>query len=321
LGLTGSAEATPFAANAFGKPTTTESGSVFGKSFGQQTGPLENAADRLQRDKEISRLKARDAEVKAHEMAHLSAAGGYALGGPQYDYQTGPDGKRYAVGGSVKVDISPIPGDPTATVQKARTIRRAALAPAKPSAQDQRVASKAAAMEARAQRELMHRGSELGSVQKTKNVFQTAAPQNQFGGAYPYRSGAAISRKNLFNNTVPDNPFKTAETENPFATSQPKNPFESAANENTFSAMTPKSPFVFTVGRGQTNTVVAGIPSLVEAPVWAPQEIRTPFDYGSSRPQFESPEPKIASMEEMKTPTADDVLTARLRAFSVETAS
>ena len=31
--------------------------------------------------------------------AHLSAAGAYAHGGASYEYELGPDGKRYAVGG------------------------------------------------------------------------------------------------------------------------------------------------------------------------------------------------------------------------------
>src|SRR6056297_2625701 len=81
--------------------------------------------------RQVEDLKARDREVRAHEAAHQAAAGSYA--GPiQYEFQRGPDGRRYAVGGSVQIDTSPIPDDPEATIQKMETIRAAALAPANP---------------------------------------------------------------------------------------------------------------------------------------------------------------------------------------------
>ncbi|MDX1353690.1 MAG: putative metalloprotease CJM1_0395 family protein, partial [Thiomicrorhabdus sp.] len=59
----------------------------------------------------INQLKARDAEVRAHEMAHLSTAGGYARGGMSFTYQMGPDGKQYAIGGEVGIDTTPVSGD------------------------------------------------------------------------------------------------------------------------------------------------------------------------------------------------------------------
>lgn len=99
---------------------------------------------------QVAELKARDSEVRAHEAAHLAAAGPYATGGPSFEYQTGPDGKKYAIGGSVQIDSGPISGDPEATIEKARIIRSAALAPASPSSQDQKVAAAASQMEAEA---------------------------------------------------------------------------------------------------------------------------------------------------------------------------
>ena len=87
-------------------------------------------------------LKARDREVRAHEQAHASVGGIYA-GAPQYDYVTGPDGQRYAVGGEVKIDVAPIPDDPEGTIEKMIVVREAALAPREPSAQDRRVAETA----------------------------------------------------------------------------------------------------------------------------------------------------------------------------------
>lgn len=102
----------------------------------------------------IRELRARDREVRAHERAHLAAAGAHAQGGAQYTFATGPDRRRYAVGGEVQIDTAPVPGDAAATLAKAVQIQRAALAPAEPSAQDRRVAAEARAMAAQARTEL-----------------------------------------------------------------------------------------------------------------------------------------------------------------------
>lgn len=92
------------------------------------------------------------AKVKAHEKTHLAVLGGAAASGIAYTYVTGPDGGQYAVGGSVKVDLEPVPGDPEATIRKARRIRLAALAVGDPSPADMRVAARAYRMEQQALR-------------------------------------------------------------------------------------------------------------------------------------------------------------------------
>ena len=102
---------------------------------------------------QLRELRQRDAEVRAHEKAHMAAGGQYVAGGPSYEYQQGPDGRQYAIGGHVSIDASSIPDDPEASAAKARQVRRAALAPGEPSAQDRAVAAKAAAQEAKAARE------------------------------------------------------------------------------------------------------------------------------------------------------------------------
>lgn len=102
----------------------------------------------------IKELSARDAEVKRHESAH-AAVGGVATGAPNYQYQQGPDGKRYAVGGEVSVDLSAVSGDPTATIAKMQRVQAAALAPINPSIQDTKVAASAAKMILAAQTELL----------------------------------------------------------------------------------------------------------------------------------------------------------------------
>jgi len=104
--------------------------------------------------REIEQLKRRDAEVRTHEQAHKSAAGNLVQGGASFDYETGPDGNRYAVGGEVSIDTSRIADDPQATLMKVQKIRRAALAPVDPSSQDRSVAAEASRMEAQARVEL-----------------------------------------------------------------------------------------------------------------------------------------------------------------------
>ena len=101
----------------------------------------------------IVHLQTRDREVRAHEQAHLSAAGGLAVSGASFEYTTGPDGKHYAVGGEVRIDVSK-GRTPEETVSKADQIRAAALAPADPSPQDRAVAAAAMQMASEARGEL-----------------------------------------------------------------------------------------------------------------------------------------------------------------------
>lgn len=105
-------------------------------------------------DEMIAKLEARNSEVIAHEATHMAAAGGYIKGGASYSYQIGPDGKSYAIGGEVSIDMSPIPGNPRATITKMMAIRAAALSPSDPSGQDMSVAAAAAQIEADARAQL-----------------------------------------------------------------------------------------------------------------------------------------------------------------------
>lgn len=133
---------------------------------------------------EVVELKRRDAEVKAHEQAHTSAAGNLVQGGTSFDYETGPDGKRYAVGGEVSIDTSTVPGDPQATLIKAQKIRRAASAPVDPSAQDRSVAAEASRIEAQARSEITQQAREKQTEYIDENspeidFFATQKDQNE----------------------------------------------------------------------------------------------------------------------------------------------
>jgi hypothetical protein len=104
---------------------------------------------------EVQQLQQRDREVRSHEQAHIAAGGAYIRSGARYEFERGPDGQNYAVGGEVSIDTSPVKGDPEATIRKMQTVRSAALAPAEPSNADRAVAAKAAQLAARARVEEM----------------------------------------------------------------------------------------------------------------------------------------------------------------------
>jgi hypothetical protein len=106
-----------------------------------------------EQEKQVSELKLRDQQVRSHEQAHVSAGGQYVRGGASYEYQTGPDGKRYAVGGEVSIDTSS-EKSLEATIAKMEVVKRAALAPADPSAQDRSVAAAASQKQLEAQMEM-----------------------------------------------------------------------------------------------------------------------------------------------------------------------
>lgn len=134
----------------------------------------------LAEQKIISQLQSRDQEVRQHELAHAST-GGSATGAPSYSFEVGPDGKKYAVGGEVSVDLSAVSGDPHATITKMQKVHAAALAPANPSTQDTRVAASASRIILQAQSELLAQQSEASDqvTRSASNVTSTKATFNQ----------------------------------------------------------------------------------------------------------------------------------------------
>lgn len=121
---------------------------------------------------QVDELKQRDTEVRQHEAAHQAAAGGYARGGAHFDYQAGPDGNKYVVGGEVDIDTSPVPNNPAATIAKMETVRAAALAPADPSGQDRKVAAEAEAAIQQAQAEQSQNGASAPAAQGRASLAQ-----------------------------------------------------------------------------------------------------------------------------------------------------
>ncbi len=136
----------------------------------QQAAEEVSEQEKLQLEQElqqIKELKARDTEVRTHEQAHAAVGGQYA-GSPSYEYQRGPDGTNYAVGGEVPIDVGVINGDPQATIDKMQTVRAAALAPAEPSGADRAIAADATQKIAAAQAELASADDEDSSEDKSR---------------------------------------------------------------------------------------------------------------------------------------------------------
>lgn len=131
------------------------------------------STEELQR---VTQLKAIDAKVRAHEMAHVAAGFGVVTGGPTYNMAYGPDGRAYAVGGSVGVDTS-AEKDPQANIEKGRRIQAAAMAPAEPSGQDFRVAAQGRALEAEGRKALAREQSEAAA--ELLQARQTDGPQTE----------------------------------------------------------------------------------------------------------------------------------------------
>lgn len=178
--------------------------------------------------KQIDELKARDREVKTHEQAHIAAGGSYVKGGATYDYQTGPDGKQYAVGGSVNIDTSPVDGDPEATIAKAQVVIKAALAPAEPSGQDQKVASAARQMMSEARKELtsqnnaeINADTNTDTENKTGSVEESSDTSNKETAAVNTDSSTSSANTNISSKESADKANNTDNTSNTAATQAP----------------------------------------------------------------------------------------------------
>ena len=128
---------------------------------------------------QVDKLKKEDSDTKTHERAHQSAGGQYA-GSASYDYQRGPDGKNYAIGGHVDIDVSK-EDTPEKTLQKMEQVMTAARAPADPSSQDLKVASQAQQKAAQARAEIAKEstGGDEESEDSSQNENSAVAKNGQ----------------------------------------------------------------------------------------------------------------------------------------------
>ena len=178
----------------------------------------------------VTELQAADTNVRAHEAAHMAAGGG--LTSPaSYTYERGPDNKMYAVAG--EVGISTGEGNtPQESLNKAQTIRRAALAPADPSPQDLKVAAQAASMEMSARAEILQ--------EKMAQNSQNSNNSNETSG------DAVNSTENSNINSAGNSAVNSAENsaENSNINSTENSNINSIENSNTNSAGNSRIPSI-----------------------------------------------------------------------------
>ena len=157
----------------------------------------DSRAEDVQQARVINQLQRRDQEVRAHELAH-AAVGGSLTGAPNYTFETGPNGKQYAVEGEVSVDLSIVAGNPAATIAKMQKVHAAALAPANPSAQDAKVAASAIQIILQAQSELQRQDPSL-AITSTESEGASATNADLRNDS---ESGEELSFDELINKTL-----------------------------------------------------------------------------------------------------------------------
>lgn len=186
-----------------------ETGQGSGESRGFDPADPENLSEEEQQ--EVEKLKQRDREVRAHEQAHRAAGGGLT-GSPTFKTVRGPDGHSYAVSGEVKIDTSPVPNNPEATIRKLEQVKRAALAPSNPSGKDRQVAAEAEAkiQQARQEKreqdaeELKEANGEKGGLEASLNPAASSGTPKPFADsdapdAVKSAGGATLSPGSLLN--------------------------------------------------------------------------------------------------------------------------
>lgn len=123
-------------------------------------------------------------QVTSHEQAHKAVAGQFA--GPiSYDYVSGPDGKKYIVGGDVPI-YAPEGRSPEETIQIMERVKRAALAPADPSAQDVSVAAQAAQIQMAARAEMSAQSAQMTEQKDYVTSFPLKGKITQISEYNPY---------------------------------------------------------------------------------------------------------------------------------------
>lgn len=158
----------------------------------------------------VRELAAIDANVRAHEAAHIGAGAGVVSGGATFGYTRGPDGKMYATSGEVPISMKE-GRTPEETIQNARQIVSAAMAPADPSPQDYKVATSAAQMEIQARSEQAREQAEAIKEQtkdsdNTQNT-QEAESASKSAESVANQSSSNAKPQNISNQEQPSNAY------------------------------------------------------------------------------------------------------------------
>ena len=171
-----------------------------------------------QQTQALNELKAIDRNVRAHEAAHVGAGGGVVAGGASYTYTRGPDGQMYATAGEVPIRMQK-GKTPEETIQNARRILAAAMAPADPSPQDYKVAANAAQMEVSARAEQARENAKKIEESMKDNSTSDSQDSNKVNSA-TQTGNSTISRDSQATNPIND----SRQTQNPQAQNIPAQP-------------------------------------------------------------------------------------------------
>jgi hypothetical protein len=139
---------------------------------------------------QIDQLTQRDTEVKTHEKAH-AAVGGRLAQSPSYQYEKGPDGRRYVVDGEVNIDVSTVDGDSQATLSKMQKVYAAAMAPVQPSMADIHVAAQALQNINDAKKELIQQSQQ--NTESSQKSQKTSESGNLFTASESHQGSTSIT--------------------------------------------------------------------------------------------------------------------------------
>lgn len=105
--------------------------------------------------RELRDLQRSDRQVRVQENLQRQLAAEFVRGAPVYEFEEGPDGRRYAVGADSDFQLpNQASSDPRQAARDAASARQAALASAVSSPAEQAFAARAASAEARARAEI-----------------------------------------------------------------------------------------------------------------------------------------------------------------------
>jgi hypothetical protein len=130
---------------------------------------------------------------------------------------------QYAVGGEVKIDVSPVSGDPDATIRKMQTVIAAAMAPANPSSADIATAAQASKTQASARAEAAEQARE-----EAKALTEDNSPAQQPAQTQSTEPDPTSAQTNGENNNAPSSVQPTEEN-----TSEVQNQMLAAINAYT----------------------------------------------------------------------------------------
>ena len=158
----------------------------------------------LAQAQELKRVQSQADKVVAHESAHALVGGALMLGAASYQYEVGPDGQTYESSGQSRIDMSPVAGNPQATVAKMQQVKRAAMAPLNPSGADRVVASQADQLENQARKVMKNKADKI----LEQNLIgiggeSNHAVQEQANAEWRAKRSAALKKYDYMGDGVP----------------------------------------------------------------------------------------------------------------------